>query len=291
MSRGDAGDVRETPEKGIVRMPERRIGTYDDLGTADDRKGIETYDDLHRQGAERSINTYDDLRAPKDSEDKNTAKVSDAPRHDAPESVEQHRIGQAAEAIRGHERMNAEKWRALSVDDKKSALESAGKELGRAYNSPEPPLETRNMGDPDTQGEYGDGYSYDARTHKVVGSDYGIRMNEDAIAKRNEKLFGDDPRTALETYSHEFRHSYQAEQARAYDKGFRVDNAEQAKTWSENFRDYKQPPDAQLAQTDPEEYFKKYEAYRSQPLERDARGFAERVTSNTYHNRFESGDR
>lgn len=291
MSRGDAGDARETPEKVIVSTPERHIDTFDDLGTRDGERGIDTFDDLRRPGSEKSINTFDDLLVPTDGGDKTTTKVADGQRRDTPEMVEQRRIDQAAESIRNLDGMNSEKWKTMSIDDKRLALQSASRELGRAYNSPEPPLETKNMGDPSAQGEYGDGYSYNAKTDDVVGSDYGIRMNEDAVTRRNEKLFGENPKEVIRTCSHEFRHSYQSEQAHAYEKGFKVDDVEQARTWSENFKDYKNPPAAELAQTDPERYFKEYEAYRNQPVEVDARDFGDKVVSRTYDDARERGSR
>jgi hypothetical protein len=294
MNGGDIGEAREVPEKEITKTPEpeRRIDTYDDLRTTDSTGNVETYDDVRRSDNERRIDTYDDLRTSKEGGDKaNTTdktKASESRGLNAPEIAEQDRIDQAAESIRGQEWMTPEKWKTLSIDEKSIALEYGGKELGRAYNSPEPPLETKNMKNPAEQGEYGDGFSYDKTTDRIVGSDYGIKMNEDAVTQRNEKLFSDDPRAALETYSHEFWHSYQNEQAHAYEKGFRVDDPQKAKEWSENLKDYKQPPNAELARTDPEKYHKDYDAYRNQPIERDAREFGSRVISRAYGDTTES---
>jgi hypothetical protein len=254
----DVPQTREAPEKEITKTPEKRINTYDDLGAGDATKGIETYDDLRRPGNEKPISTYDDLRAPNDGADKtNATKVSDSRGTDGPELIEQRRIGQAAEGIRGQEWMKPEKWKTLSDDEKRIALDYSGKELGRAYKSPEPPLTTEKTNQ-NALGSYEDG-----ATIRNPNGDYGIRMNEHGVGERNEKLFGDDPKTALETYSHEFRHSYQNEQA------------------------YKQPPDAEMARTDPERYFKEYGAYRNQPVEVDARDFGDKVTSKTYDDRTE----
>jgi hypothetical protein len=275
----DVPQTREAPEKEITKTPEKRINTYDDLGAGDATKGIE---DLRRPGNEKPISTYDDLRAPNDGADKtNATKVSDSRGTDGPELIEQRRIGQAAEGIRGQEWMKPEKWKTLSDDEKRIALDYSGKELGRAYKSPEPPLTTEKTNQ-NALGSYEDG-----ATIRNPNGDYGIRMNEHGVGERNEKLFGDDPKTALETYSHEFRHSYQNEQAHAYDKGFAVDNPGKAREWSENLKDYKQPPDAEMARTDPERYFKEYGAYRNQPVEVDARDFGDKVTSKTYDDRTE----
>jgi len=92
-------------------------------------------------------------------------------------------------------------------------------------------------------------------------------MNREAQVDFRKKLFGDDPSVALETYAHEFRHSYQAEQATGYDKPqFRnlVDDPELAGRWSQNLKRYTSP------EVD-------YDAYRNQAVERDARAFAEEL--------------
>lgn len=101
-----------------------------------------------------------------------------------------------------------------------------------------------------------------------MGSDYGIQLNEKA-ATDYERMFGDDPRLALETYTHEFRHAYQSEQVlRAQKPQFRnlVDNPDAARAWDH-------------AYVSPEADFL---GYWNQPVERDARDFAESITASLF---------
>ncbi|MEI6259737.1 MAG: hypothetical protein WCR46_07525 [Deltaproteobacteria bacterium] len=195
----------------------------------------------------------------------------------------ENQVAQCVEDIGKQDLMQADKWRMLSVDEKRYALEYAGKELGRSFHHPEPPI-TLVRESPESQAEYGNGHSYDRSSGKIIGSEYGIRMNEEAITQRQEKLFGKDPKAALETLSHEFRHSYQCEQAQAFEKGFKTDDPVKAREWAENYRNdnYKYPPDSELYRTDPERYRKEYEAYSNQPVEQDARAFGSRIASGVY---------
>jgi hypothetical protein len=90
--------------------------------------------------------------------------------------------------------------------------------------------------------------------------------------KQNEKLLGNDPAAALETYAHEFRHSYQREQVNVNSKPqFRnlVDDPDRAYEWEKNFQDYKDPD------VDPEGYYR-------QPVEADARRFAQKLVRRVF---------
>ena len=192
---------------------------------------------------------------------------------DATESLEdtrqvaEARIDAAAEELRRLEGLDPEKWTQLDQYGKVAVLNAAGREMGRIYHTPAPPLHVDDMGNPRVQGSYGNGYSRNPHTGQVKGVDYGIAMNREAQVDFRKKLFGDDPSVALETYAHEFRHSYQTEQASAYDKPqFRnfVDDPELAGRWSQNLKRYMSP------EVD-------YDAYRDQAVERDARAFAEEL--------------
>lgn len=298
----DMTETNESPEKQITKTPEKKIDTFDDLKTSDNSGRIDTFDDMKKQGEGGAIKTFDDLKGSKETGDKTkSADSTDKAVRNTSELTEKNKIELAAQDIKKNERMQPENWKTLSIDERRQALAECNKELAKAYNTPEPPLETKKMEDTGLQGEYGDGYKYDASKdkyngqievnprdyegHGIVGSDYGITMNERGYDPgRDKKLFGDDPRQAVETNGHEFRHSYQREQASAYDKNFKTDDTEKAKEWSENFKDYKYPPKAEVAQTEPERYFKEYEAYRNQPVERDARDFGSRLSSEIYKN-------
>jgi hypothetical protein len=204
------------------------------------------------------------------------------------EFSEQKRLNQAAEEIKKIDWMNPEKWKTLNPVEKRIALEHSGRALGKAYDHPEPPLSIKGMGDPNLQGTYGDGYSYRpespyADKKGISGADYGIEMNQDGMDPSNhKKLFGENPGTAVETYAHEFRHSYQHEQANAFEKGFKTNDPAKAKEWSENFKNYQQPPDAELAKIDRENFIKQYEVYRNQPVERDANDFGAQLSSKIF---------
>ncbi len=282
----DVPQTDETPEKEIAQPPEKQLDTYDNLRTDDNSGRTETYDDLRETGDGKQMSTYDDLRAEDEvTEKKDSKSDADSLKINRHEIVEQRRIDQAAEDIKQNEWMNPQKWKTLNVDDQRQALEDCGKSLGKAYDHPEPPIITKDLNNPNLQGTYGDGYSYRpespyADKNGVTGADYGIEINENS----RKDLFGEDPRKAVETYGHEFRHSYQHEQALRYEKGFGVDDPEKAKEWSENFKDnnYKNAPDAELAKSDPEKYYKKYEEYRNQPVESDAREFGRKLSSSVY---------
>jgi hypothetical protein len=277
-------ELHESPEKQITKTPEKKIDTFDDLRTSDKNPRIDTFDDIRKQGSDKSIRTFDDIREKREPQNrKEKGDVTGNKVKDATASIEEKRIQRAGEDIKKNDSMKPEKWKTLSTDEKRIALEHSGKAMGRAYDHPDPPLTTEKMNNPEELGSYGDGYSYDARTDQVKGSDYGISMNKDGVDyEKQKKLFGDDPKVALETHAHEFRHSYQNEQAHSYDKGFKVDDPEKAREWSNNLKDYKEPPDPELAKKDPEQYHKEYESYRNQSVERDAREFGSRVSSEVY---------
>jgi hypothetical protein len=231
---------------------------------------METFDDIARQGKSKdSIRTFDDIAV-----------------SDKRQPTESQRFDEAGEKLRQNDWLKPENWKKLNDTEKRVALERAGRQLSDGYHHPDPPLfvisdkgEGKN-----SLGVYGDGYSYDKRSDKIVGSDYRIELNKDGETRCGGKLFGDDPKEALHTYSHEFRHSYQYEQANRFGNGFHTDNPEQAKEWAENLRvrDYKQPPDKSLAESDPEKYKREFAEYENQPVERDANHFADEIIDRIY---------
>lgn len=183
------------------------------------------------------------------------------------------RLDDAADRIQKIDEMRPERWAQLDNLERKHVLNAAGRELEDVYERPTPPLFVENMGDSYLFGTYGDGYSYDRSTGETVGNEYGITMNERGDTGQ-ERLFGDDPREALRTYAHEFRHSYQHEQAhRSEIPHFRnlVDDPEKAQSWSENLR-----PGGYI----PPEHG--HEAYQNQPVESDARQFADDLVERVY---------
>ena len=282
----DVPEIHETPEKHITKAPESKIETFDDLKASDKSRQIETFDDISKQtGSAKPIETFDDIAKSKEGTilqeiSENSEKGTFA--KDTPEAIEQKRLSQATENIEKIEWMKPEKWKNLSNNEKTWTLRHSGEALGDAYHTPDAPLYTEKAASNELGG-YGDGYYSDPlNPEKYVGSDYGIRMNEEGIANRDKKLFGDDPKVAFETFAHEFRHSYQVEQAHAFDKGFITDNPEKAKEWSENLNNYENPPASELARTNTEKYFEEYKRYRNQAVEKDARAFAKDLSSRIY---------
>lgn len=185
------------------------------------------------------------------------------------------RIERAAEQLKQMDELRPQNWREMDIYERRVTLDRVGRVLSDVYEHPSPPLIIEDMGNPATQGAYGDGYRFNVRSGEVEGSDYGIRMNEEALTERDQKLLGDNPKEALRTYAHEFRHSYQREQVNAYEKWtFRnsVDDLDTARTWSENFRNYQSPGI----------FGDNFDAYYQQPVEADARAFADRVVRKTY---------
>lgn len=192
-------------------------------------------------------------------------------REAAESKLEEQRMEEAAGKLREIDGLHPEKWQKMDIYERKAVLNQAGRALESTYHTPRPPLLVKELDAPNALGSYGDGYRFNDTTGEVEGADYRITMNESGVAQ-DGALFGDDPRRALHTYSHEFRHGYQAEQATRFEKPqFRklVDAPDQAQDWSENNRHY-QPPGAG------------YEAYRSQPVERDARTFADELVDRVY---------
>jgi hypothetical protein len=262
----DIKEIHESPEIEVIKTPEKKIDTFDDLRTSD--KPVR-------------IDTFDDIRADSWAGDKPT-KIESAEKamKETPATIEQKRLDQAVEAIKNIEEMKPEKWKTLSKERKIWVLDQCGKALRDAYNHPNPPLFTERTNS-NKLGDYGDGWSY--KKTAIYARDYRITLNEEGINEMNKKLSGDDPRVALETYTHEFRHSYQCEQAHAFDQGLQVDDPEKAQEWSGNLgKNYKLAPDPETAKADPEKYIRDYEEYKNQPVEKDAREFESKISSKIY---------
>ncbi len=277
-------EIYESPEKKVTQTPEKIIDTFDDLKLSENTDRIETFDDISRRENQISIETFDDFKNKEEGESNiDISEKINSEVKDNPELTELERMEEAAASIKNIEWMQPEDWKSLGTDDdgirkKRVALEHVGKALRDVYHTPDPPLITKKMAETNLLGEYGD-------PNIVIGSDYGINMNEIGFdPEKEKKLFGNDPRVALDTYGHEFRHSYQCEQAIAYEGGFEhlTDDPNKAREWFENLKDIKQPPEDKMKNTDPERYRKEFEAYENQPIERDAREFGEKLSNYVY---------
>lgn len=240
--------------------------------------------DMHPDGAEASKVGGDDRR--RSAEDaarlriEGEAKSSDVPRRMETESREQAehgRVTRTVEALRGNDWLQPEHWRGLNEYERRAALVSAGRVLRDSYGCADAPVIPKDFAEYSggtLLGFYADGASKDSPT-----GDYELAVN-------NKLMASDDPRQTLETYLHEFRHAYQHEMAARFDKpqfeGL-VHDPDLAAEWSRNFRgnNYKEGPPPEMPAEHPD-YRRLFEEYENQPVERDAREFAQRLLREIY---------
>lgn len=167
--------------------------------------------------------------------------------HPVDEVNELQRLEKAAGEIAQIEGLAPDKWAQLDETRREWCLRQVGDRLSAAYECPAPPFITSDMPE-GLLGAHSD-------------SEYMTKLNREILRIRD----GDE---ALNTYCHEFRHAYQHEMAIRYDSIFKHlchDEASAAK-WSENlapghYISYEQDP----------------EGYQNQPVEKDARDFADRI--------------
>lgn len=174
----------------------------------------------------------------------------------------------AAERVKQIAWLQPDQWARLDIHEKVVALNAAGRALAEVYHIPSPPLLVLEMDHPEDYGYYGDGYRLNVDTDRIIGADYGIGMNLSAGVDY-ENLFGDDPAVALKTFAHEFRHSFQAEQVTRYLRPQHrnlVDDPQTAQAWNQPY-------------ISPDE---DYQAYYDQPVEKDAREFADSLVKRVY---------
>lgn len=210
-----------------------------------------------------------DLRRPHDEVDADLRRVFQEGNFHGPEGTADP-IELAAQRLRDVEGLREENWKQLDEYGRRAVLNAAGHEVADVFRQPAPPLHIEDMHDPSMRGTYGDGFR-SGIDGELEGSDYRISMNSQGL-NTGEGVLGDDPRPALQTYLHEFRHGYQHEQITRFEKPqFQnlVDNRELAEEWSRNDKDYQKPG-------------ADYEAYYNQPLESDARGFAAQITGRLF---------
>jgi hypothetical protein len=114
---------------------------------------------------------------------------------------------------------------------------------------------------------------------------YGAYADERWTMAVNERLLdSDDPAPALETYLHEYRHSYQRLEMERLGSPIRPDNLESAMEWEANLRldGYRGAPDDHLASTIRAQYGELFREYEEQPIERDSREFAREIVEHLY---------
>jgi hypothetical protein len=111
-----------------------------------------------------------------------------------------------AQRLRDIEGLREESWKQLDEYGRRAMLNAVGREVADVYHHPAPPLHIEDMNDLSLRGTYGDGFR-SASDGGLEGADYRISMNSESFSP-GDGVLGDNPRPALETYLHEYRHSY-----------------------------------------------------------------------------------
>jgi hypothetical protein len=163
-------------------------------------------------------------------------------------------VSEGEDAMMEHddvERMagDLDRWEGAGPVEREYELDAVGNHLMERYEAPAPPVLGEHFEDPRLLGEYDD-------------ADFRIEVNE-------RLLESPDPREALETYLHEYRHAQQAyEVERSNSPLARDAERREAAEWEAEMDHYTPPERDELA-------------YFDQPVERDAREFghdwAERI--------------
>jgi hypothetical protein len=184
---------------------------------------------------------------------------------DLPEVSENERLERSVERLRSVRELQPDAWRDLHDPvARRYALDRAGRELEQVYGSPRPPVLPADHAPENHHGMYSD-------------ERWTMTVNE-------RLLDSDDPAPALETYLHEYRHSYQRLDIERLNSPIQPDSVENAVGWEANLRSgrYKEAPEDGLALANPERYERLFREYEEQPVERDAREFAREITERLY---------
>ncbi len=175
------------------------------------------------------------------------------------EVSESERLEKAAEEIGGMKELRPKAWEQMDETSREWCLRHVGERLSAAYECPAPPFIGSQMPEVDggvLLGEHSD-------------PEYRMRVNRELLGENS-------PDQALETYCHEFRHSYQHEMATRYNSAFRhlCHDEVMAARWAENLK----PGNYISFEEDPERY-------AAQPVEADARDFADRLRNEVQQKR------
>lgn len=166
------------------------------------------------------------------------------------EQSDDKRLEKAVESIR--ESFPTETWAELSPAQRHWHLDRVGRELTHAYGTGEPMLLERPL------------------TETKESVLLGVNNDERFTVTINEKLLeSTDPAKALKVFFHEWRHSFQNEQAHRFNSGFRhlCQDEYQSEIWSKNLENYVQPEVGRFAE------------YSEQPVEVDAENFSHKLVS------------
>jgi hypothetical protein len=166
------------------------------------------------------------------------------------EHREVERLESAVGNLAQMEQLRPEVWSGLTETEREWYLCQAGQRLSEAYECPAPPFIGSQM--PEVDGGVILGFHSDSL--------YATRLNRELLKQG-------DVSEVLVTYCHEFRHAYQHEMVNRYNSAFRhlCHDETAAARWAGNLA-------GQYVsfETDPE-------GYETQPVEEDARYFAQRI--------------
>jgi len=168
------------------------------------------------------------------------------------EHDETHMLEAASEHLGQINGLRPEVWSGMNENDREWCLRQVGGKLSEVYECPPPPFIGSQMAKVEggvLLGEHSD-------------ANYITRLNSDLLRES-------DASEALKTYCHEFRHAYQHEMVERYESSFRhlCHDEAAAAQWAENFREGRYIS----FEGDPE-------GYEAQPVEADARAFADTIT-------------
>jgi cell division septum initiation protein DivIVA len=148
------------------------------------------------------------------------------------------------------EGLEPEVWKSASVEDRIVALQQAENSLAEAGGREPVPVMDHN-GDPDLHGAY----NHDQR----------------AMFVHQDLINADDPREAVNTVAHEGRHAYQYDCVENADAHPEI-GEDQREAWRGNL-----PGHGQYISGDDN-----WKKYHEQPVEEDARAFADQITNDLY---------
>lgn len=155
-------------------------------------------------------------------------------------------IQRREQALRESRQSIQERWDKMSLAERKKWLKQWYKDLCKTLGIPPVTFKVKDLPDPEGK---------DALGVFSTGIIFGLFPS---ISVDIDNVKGNDPFQLLDTIAHETRHQYQHYLVKHPDKRPDHISEEQIRAWKENFDNYIKPQDD-------------FEAYRNQPVEKDAR--------------------
>lgn len=176
--------------------------------------------------------------------------------------AEDPRVSAAIERLRRIDGLEPARWRVADSSDRQHAIREANRALAESFGRPSPEVIFVGTGDKlelsrRTEGQWS---GYDRS-----GQPYFIEIAARFLDKTREP----EPREAVNTICHEYRHVYQREVLR--DELNPAEPGSPEASWAKNFDD---------GYVD---YRENFDAYESQPVERNSRKFADDICRRLYN--------